>query len=566
MADATNTKHCPNCASILLRPGEEVGGTRTARVKELLRQNHPPLDVELFAFRKIADDARATLDDLDSKIVQARELLENLLSARQQAQSHLEDTKSLLHPMRSIPDELILEIFGHCISRIPNDQDPDALDPKGAPWLLTRVCHRWREVAINSPQLWTHLFLDFDRQMDHITDLQCAYKVGVFTDRSRGLPMTVYLGSEESLKGRPVLPVLEVSIPRWNAFPEITLQTFEKLFLRDNDFPDEWDISLDVFDSTNTPALRNLEVPMDESWLALKHVVLPWSRLTSITSFPAFDADGWNCLRTLVNLEDLQVDVIVSHHHRPIRDIVPLPKLRYLTITEHYNAPGSSKEFFSALAIPALSELTLECHDKSVLHFPASPIPLGNLMKLDITCDMNSHEENTEHLLNFLTLTHHVECLRLKDSGMTVEFADGLNLNKITDGLPARLPCLQFLDIDDCEFAPTANDSDPLFEMLYSRLPAATVEGKQGVEETVNVNTLCNAGMNGNGLSAATNQSGTDFDSRCRLNSEDHRRCLKTVRFPRWLYVQTRRERPETFLELTSRAELECGVATRDDY
>ncbi|KAF9016248.1 hypothetical protein BDZ89DRAFT_923976, partial [Hymenopellis radicata] len=118
-----------------------------------------PLDVELSAFRKVAEDTHTALEDLDSKIVQAQELLKNLLSARRQAQSHLEDVKSILHPIRSIPNELLLEIFGHCISKIPSDEDPDTLDPKGAPWLLARVCHRWRELAVNTPQLWMHLLL-----------------------------------------------------------------------------------------------------------------------------------------------------------------------------------------------------------------------------------------------------------------------------------------------------------------------------------------------------------------------------------------------------------------------
>ncbi|KAF9012172.1 hypothetical protein BDZ89DRAFT_915428, partial [Hymenopellis radicata] len=75
----------------------------------------PLLDVEISAFREIAKDARATLDDLDAKILEARELLENLLSARQRAQSRLEDIESLFHPIRSIPSELLTEIFLHCI-------------------------------------------------------------------------------------------------------------------------------------------------------------------------------------------------------------------------------------------------------------------------------------------------------------------------------------------------------------------------------------------------------------------------------------------------------------------
>ncbi|KAF8993922.1 hypothetical protein BDZ89DRAFT_1182277 [Hymenopellis radicata] len=126
MADTTTEKYCSNCACLLLQPAEDSGGTRTARVEELLRQNHPPLDVELTAFRKIAEDACATLNDLDSKIVQARELLENLLSARQQAQSRLEDAKTILHPVRSIPSELLAEIFLYCIPTVYRVKNVDA--------------------------------------------------------------------------------------------------------------------------------------------------------------------------------------------------------------------------------------------------------------------------------------------------------------------------------------------------------------------------------------------------------------------------------------------------------
>ncbi|KAF9006862.1 hypothetical protein BDZ89DRAFT_930848, partial [Hymenopellis radicata] len=119
-----------------------------------LRQNHPPLDVELSDFRKVTEDTRSALQDLDSKIVQAQELLENLLSARQQAQSRLEDAKSILHPMRSIPNELLAEIFRHCIRETYRFCRPDALDPRGAPWLFSEVCRRWRGLVLNTPQLW----------------------------------------------------------------------------------------------------------------------------------------------------------------------------------------------------------------------------------------------------------------------------------------------------------------------------------------------------------------------------------------------------------------------------
>ncbi|KAF9016225.1 hypothetical protein BDZ89DRAFT_1166368 [Hymenopellis radicata] len=572
MADTTNAKYCANCSCVLLQPGEEASGNRTAREEELFRQNHPPLDVELPAFRKIVEDARAALEDVDSKIFQARQLLKNLLSARQRAESHLEEAKSVLHPMRSIPNELLLEIFSRCIPEIFSDEDPDALDPKGAPWLLARVCHRWRELAVNTPQLWTHVRLDFDKHRRHISDQQCAYKLGVFTERSRGLPMVVYLGSKDSIEYHPVLPVLGASIPRWRHLlvdiPRSSLQRLSgnnfsmlrTMLLQYND-ENQWHLTLDVFKSASAPVLRSLEVAAEEPWYALEHVVVPWSQITSIMSFPAFDTDALNRLRTMANLEELSVVNTGIYWHTPLHgNDVLLSKLRRLTMTENIYAPGGSKKFFSILTVPVLSELALEYRAKSVLHFPTSPLPLGNLTKLSIACDINSHVENTQHILNFFTLTHRVEWLRLYDLNMTIEFADGLNLDKITDGSPVRLPSLRFLDIHECGFAPALySDLDPLFYMLYSR-SAVAVEGKQAAEETV----IPNAGMDGNGQNAATNETGMGFDPRARLDSEDHRRCLKTLRFPRWLYVHTRKEWQEAFLELTSRVELECGVTMRD--
>ncbi|KAF9006869.1 hypothetical protein BDZ89DRAFT_965795, partial [Hymenopellis radicata] len=156
-----NAKYCTNCILSLLQP-TKVPKTRTDRVEELLRQNHPPLDVELPAFCEVVETTPAALEALDLKIAQARELLENLLSARQHAQSHFEDAKALLHPMRSIPNELLAKIFSHCIVKAHNHEDfLDALDPRAAPWLLSGVCRHWRNLAISLPHLWTHLLLDF---------------------------------------------------------------------------------------------------------------------------------------------------------------------------------------------------------------------------------------------------------------------------------------------------------------------------------------------------------------------------------------------------------------------
>ncbi|KAF8879172.1 hypothetical protein CPB85DRAFT_1207272, partial [Mucidula mucida] len=101
------------------------------------------------------------LQDLDEKIVLAKETLDNLVWARSQAESHVADAKSLIHPMRSLPYDVLSEIFSHCVpSWAMNERSATSLDLRTAPWTLTRVCFRWRHIALSSPNLWTYIGLD----------------------------------------------------------------------------------------------------------------------------------------------------------------------------------------------------------------------------------------------------------------------------------------------------------------------------------------------------------------------------------------------------------------------
>ncbi|PAV15829.1 hypothetical protein PNOK_0868700 [Pyrrhoderma noxium] len=61
-------------------------------------------------------------------------------------------------PFSKLPDELLVEIFLNCIE--PDDIGCDAPSKSTAPLLLTWVCHRWRNVAISCPDLWTSITLN----------------------------------------------------------------------------------------------------------------------------------------------------------------------------------------------------------------------------------------------------------------------------------------------------------------------------------------------------------------------------------------------------------------------
>ncbi|KIK33520.1 hypothetical protein CY34DRAFT_38321, partial [Suillus luteus UH-Slu-Lm8-n1] len=50
-----------------------------------------------------------------------------------------------------LPAELLSEIFTHTLPPFDGFLPPSKLRP---PILLTRVCRRWREVAVGTPNLW----------------------------------------------------------------------------------------------------------------------------------------------------------------------------------------------------------------------------------------------------------------------------------------------------------------------------------------------------------------------------------------------------------------------------
>ncbi|KAF8904156.1 hypothetical protein CPB85DRAFT_1255485 [Mucidula mucida] len=64
MADIATIDRYPNCTFLLLQPKDTVKPC-TARVNQLLGQNNPPLNIELSVFRKIAEDTRTALEDLN---------------------------------------------------------------------------------------------------------------------------------------------------------------------------------------------------------------------------------------------------------------------------------------------------------------------------------------------------------------------------------------------------------------------------------------------------------------------------------------------------------------------
>ncbi|KAF8592298.1 hypothetical protein K439DRAFT_1324941, partial [Ramaria rubella] len=63
--------------------------------------------------------------------------------------------KAILAPIRRLPPEILIEIFLRCVSVQSHTELYSQISPTAAPFLFTKVCSRWRRIALSWPRLWT---------------------------------------------------------------------------------------------------------------------------------------------------------------------------------------------------------------------------------------------------------------------------------------------------------------------------------------------------------------------------------------------------------------------------
>ncbi|KAJ7587983.1 hypothetical protein C8J56DRAFT_755784, partial [Mycena floridula] len=76
---------------------------------------------------------------------------------------------SEISPVRSIPPEILTEIFSRCITERYNPSSRSAI-----PRILSQVCSSWRALAISSPALWTSINIFADAGDRNYSNLEEA--------------------------------------------------------------------------------------------------------------------------------------------------------------------------------------------------------------------------------------------------------------------------------------------------------------------------------------------------------------------------------------------------------
>jgi hypothetical protein len=103
---------------------------------------------------------RRRLAELDAQIVEQKRVLEELKHTRSDVERELHATAT--YPVVELPIDITAEIFGHCVQVFEPVSIPYYYTTS-APIVISAVCRAWKDIALATPALWSHLhiFLSF---------------------------------------------------------------------------------------------------------------------------------------------------------------------------------------------------------------------------------------------------------------------------------------------------------------------------------------------------------------------------------------------------------------------
>ncbi|KAJ7366346.1 hypothetical protein DFH08DRAFT_834087 [Mycena albidolilacea] len=269
----------------------------------------------------------------------------------------------LIAPIRTLPIELLAEIFVLTIRKVSHMQDA---------YRVSHVCGHWRRVAHGTPRLWTGP-LCLSLEADAESEETYADGLRAWLARSALLPVPIYFTTQRPWHGGHILEeVLDVAF-RWRSlcvFASLPVHLARRLADIRLEALEELQLPAVIVDFDPTgilsfaaaPRLRKLTINVD------CRIPMPWAQLTDITLTTAPSLDI--CLGIVVpctNLVKLSLVARGSILPPAEDDILVFHHLRVLSIAFARGDSGATEVqamlFMGRLSAPALDDLqlNLEC-------------------------------------------------------------------------------------------------------------------------------------------------------------------------------------------------------------
>ncbi|KAJ6552733.1 hypothetical protein B0H19DRAFT_949729, partial [Mycena capillaripes] len=119
------------------------------RYHNLLTTNEPPEDSDVASIHSAISAADVLLTLLDEEISHLRDRVQQLEEERNSLSRFRTQNQAVLSQRRRVPPEVLSQIFCWTLPSAKNAQLRTQFRATDSPWVLTHVCHHWRNVAIS---------------------------------------------------------------------------------------------------------------------------------------------------------------------------------------------------------------------------------------------------------------------------------------------------------------------------------------------------------------------------------------------------------------------------------
>ncbi|KAJ6480111.1 hypothetical protein DFH09DRAFT_1214670 [Mycena vulgaris] len=304
--------------------------------QHLLESNDPPSEAEAHKIQAILDHAHTLLADLEACEDSALSY-EDSEDQRSRIVQHIHQGRGLLSAVRSLPFDILSELFTHLHTRRWNI------------WLLAHVCRLWRATTRALPTLYAHIAPRFPLPA-----------IAAHLELSCPCALHIDLGPTQTAALELVVPHAE----RWASLkidmgPEMTpvlAQVRGRLpLLRRVEYRDDTGRGGSVVCSAFEIAPSLVEASIRST----VPVLLPWAQLERV--FLQVLAVGLEPLAAATSLVELNLLTLFSTPPPPADAPICLPRLRRLFVHEG--------EALDGLVCPALEEI-LVAHDGDMRVLP----------------------------------------------------------------------------------------------------------------------------------------------------------------------------------------------------
>ncbi|KIY64863.1 hypothetical protein CYLTODRAFT_456819 [Cylindrobasidium torrendii FP15055 ss-10] len=338
--------------------------------------------------------------------------------------------ESAIHPIRLLPDDILREIFEHCVPWCREDgtaRDTFPNEPFSAAYYnIFNVCRNWRAVAHAHPRLWTVLVIGprFHRDQSYTSTMnRIQHTVEITHARAGSLPIRVHIPqSEKTIVGRELLLMVQTYGKQWGCMRiEGTTEEYDVLviLLNESSLPSLHELSLvglssGLSETLHIPALRHLR--FEGAVQKTRNLFTPLSQITRcefINSSP-------DSLAQMVNLEELIISCgrVSKNWRKPREPPLVLPNLTFLRVTEIDGGRSTIiVPLFNHFRLPALRTLYVHLPDTwrgSLIALDPSLIP-DSIASLSIASD-SIDGENAIRVTDFIRRSKHLHSLHVGGS------------------------------------------------------------------------------------------------------------------------------------------------------